>query len=98
MGDNIVNFLWLALAAFVGVLARVGKWWKPDGRLNTQQALSELLSAPALGVVAGAGCRYIDVNMDPLIVGGVAVTFGVVGIAVIEAAGVKLLNKKIDGG
>lgn len=97
MSENFWTMAYIAAGAFFGVIARVGKWWKPDGSFNVQQAVSDIASIPAIGMVAGGVCRYIDPNMDPFIAGLAAVCFGVIGIAAIETLIMKVFNRKADG-
>jgi hypothetical protein len=95
MGENFWNYLWLGAAAFFGVLARAARWTKEDGSFSPQKAFLELLTAPAIGLLAGGLAKYFDPNLDPMILGAGAAFLGLVGPAAIEAAALKWFQKRI---
>lgn len=95
MGDQFYNYAWLAFVAWVGVLARAARWTTPEGKFSIQKCVFECLTAPAIGMITAAVGRYINPDMDPVILSGMAALLGLLGPAAIEAAFFKWFEKKI---
>lgn len=93
MGD----YLWPALGALVGVLARVGSWRRADSSVDWWKAAGDCLTIPAVASIVSAGAAYIDPNMDIRIVTGGSTLVALIGVAAVEAAALKWLNKKAEG-
>lgn len=97
MRDSVLNYLWLGIAAFFGVLARAARWTKTDGTFDAMKAFLECLTAPAIGIMAGGVCQYFSPAADPMIVGAIAATMGLLGPAALSEVAMKFLIKKAEG-
>lgn len=97
MSDGVINYLWLGVAAFFGVLARAARWTKPDGTFDIGKAFLECLTAPGIGIMAGGVCQYFSPNADSMIVGAIAATMGLLGPSLLSEVIMKWLNKKVEG-
>lgn len=89
-GNNA--FGWVAVGLVLGTLARAARW-TTDGRFDWRKCLFECLAVPALGMIVMAVGTWQ--NIDPVIMGGVAAFFAMVGTAALEAVGINFLNRKI---
>lgn len=85
---------WIALAALVGVLARLGSWKLPAGGVDWWKAVGELVSVPAIAFIVSGAVAYVDSTLDIRIVCALSALCGLVGVAGIEAYALKYLNKK----
>lgn len=94
-GDNTTTqYLGLGMAAFFGVLARAARWTdEKTGFFSWRKAVFELLTAPAIGIMAAAIGEYFMI--DPLIVGGIAAFLGLVGPATIETVAIKWVDARL---
>jgi hypothetical protein len=91
---HLGDYLWLVFAAWVGVIARFGQWWD-DKEFNWRKALSELLTAPAIGFIAGGVAQYYSPDADQMIVGAIAALAGLLGTTAIHALAMQFFQKKI---
>lgn len=95
--QDFSNYAWLAFVAWLGVLARAARWTTPEGKFDWRKAVLECLSAPAIGIIAAGVVRYINPDLDELIVNGIVALMGLLGVAAIEALFTTWWNKKVGG-
>lgn len=94
MRDQFWHYLLLVGAAWLGIIARFGQWW--DGpAFNWRKALSEILTAPAIGLFTGGVAKHWSPDADPMIVGALAALFGLLGTTALQALALKFFEKKI---
>jgi hypothetical protein len=97
MPDNFGNYAWLGFAALCGVFARAARWTTPDGKFDWRKAVFECLAAPAIGLIAGGATKLYSPDVDPMILGMIAASLGLIGPAAMETLLVKFFDKKIGG-
>lgn len=97
MPEHVGSYLWLGTAALCGVFARAARWTTADGKFSWQKALFECMTAPAIGLIAGGAAAYFSPNTDPMILGAIAASLGLLGPAAIETLLVRFFNTKIGG-
>jgi len=93
--ENAGNYLWLGFAALCGVFARAARWTTVEGQFDWQKAVFECMTAPAIGLIAGGATAYFSPNLDPMILGAIAASLGLLGPAAIEAILIRFFNAKI---
>lgn len=93
MLQHLGDYIWLVFAAWVGVIARFGQWWD-DKTFNWRKALSEILTVPAIGLMAGGAAKYYSPDADQMIVGALAALAGLLGTTALQAIAAKWLEKK----
>ena len=73
------QYAWLSLVAFLGAVARVGRWTDDKGKFMLSKLIQESAGAIVFGQIALAACTYED--WKPLIAGGIAGVAGLFGAA-----------------
>lgn len=97
MTQHLWDYLVIFGAALAGVLARMGQWWKPDGTIDWGRAAGECAAVPAMTFIVSGGVAYMAPDLDIRVVAALSALCGIIGAAGLEAAALKLLNRKIDG-
>lgn len=94
-GDDIpvLRIVFMGAAAFLGVLGRAARWVDETGNFSGKKALFELCTAPAIGIIAAAVGQYLQI--DRLIIGGIAAFLGLVGPATIETIALKWVDARL---
>jgi hypothetical protein len=89
MSDQGWTYVWIAFAAWCGMVARHQKWTTPDGTFSWRKAL-----IPAIAfMVAGFGA-WIDPLVDVKILAAIGAFVGYLGIAALEPWFLRVLDKK----
>lgn len=92
---NTKEQLWLGFCAFLGVAARSARWTAQDGKILWRKAIFELLTAPAMGVMAaGIGTWQ---GVDQTVIGAIAALLGLLGPAALESFLDKWLGRRGGG-
>lgn len=91
------DYLIIFGAALAGVLARMGQWWKPDGSIDMGKAMGECAAVPAMTFIVSGGVAYMAPDLDIRVVAALSALCGIIGAAGLEAAAIKIINRKIDG-
>ena len=86
MRDQLWNWLIIAIGATAGVLMRMGQWRRADGRVDWVQVGGECMAIPGITILVAAFAKYVDPDLDVVIVSGLASLVGVIGTAGIQAA------------
>ncbi len=83
-------------AALAGVLARMGQWRTEDDTVDWGKAIGECAAVPAMTFIVSGGVAYLAPDLDIRVVAALSALCGIIGAAGIEAAALRLLNRKID--
>ncbi len=93
MRDQFWNYLLLVGAAWLGIIARFGQWWD-DKTFNWRKALSEILTAPAIGLITGGAVKAWSPDADPMITCPLAALFGLLGTTALQGLALRYIERK----
>jgi hypothetical protein len=97
LSEQLWNYVLISGAALAGVLARMGQWRKPDETVDWGKALGECAAVPAMTFIVSGGVAWMAPDLDIRVVAALSALCGIIGAAGIEAAAVRLINRRIDG-
>lgn len=87
---------WILGGALAGVLARIGRWRKPDDTVDWWQAAADCASIPALSALVAGGVNYFAPDIAYPVMAALSTLAAIVGVAGIEAVVLRFLNRKAD--
>ncbi len=91
MSSEIESQIAAGAAAALGVLARAKMWRKTDGSFDWNVAVTELMTAPCLGIVALGIASYWGLNQT--ITSMMCALFGLLGTAFVSEFAKMILEK-----
>lgn len=88
------DYVWPAIAATCGVVARIGSWRRADATFDWWKAFSECMTIPSLTFIVAGAVEYVAPTLDVKVICLIAVFAGLMGVAGVQEFALKWFKKK----